>query len=318
MLSTPDVISRTPRMSVFTPTYDRAHVLGRVFESLLEQTCLDFEWLIVDDGSTDGTRELVREWLDHAPFPIRYFHQENSGKHVADNRAVAEAHGTLISTVDSDDWYVPQAVERFLEIWDSIPASQRDSFSSGVALCARPDGTVIGTPFPADVLDTTYAELRTVHRVSGDKAGFGRVDVVRKYPFPVFVGERLVPEGIQYARMGRRYRMRCVNEVLKIVDYQVAGLSDRMGELLQTNPRTAMLLEREVLLDGSDSWFDQFRSHAQLSRYALHARRPVDVLRMSPSKLLGVLGAPAGAALYARDRLRGRGARRRPLPRVTD
>lgn len=298
----------TPRLTVFTPTYDRAHVLDRVFDSLLRQTTLDFEWLIVDDGSTDGTRELVGGWLGQAPFAIRYFHQENSGKHVADNRAVAEARGPLIATVDSDDRYVPRAVERFLEIWDSIPNSRRGSFSSGVALCAHPDGELIGTAFPEDVFDTTYAELRTMHRVTGDKTGFARVDVLRRFPFPVFPGERLVPEGIQYARMGRHYRMRCVNEVLKIVDYQPGGLSDRMSELLQENPRTAMLLEHELLLDGGETWYRRFRGHAQLTRYALHTGRPVEGLRMGPSKALAALGAPAGVALYTRDRIRRRPA----------
>jgi len=294
--------SEPPSITVFTPTYQRADTLPRAYESLRAQTCLDFEWLIVDDGSTDGTGELVRGWIaEDPPFSIRYLYQENSGKHVADNRAAIEARAELIATLDSDDRYLPTTIASFLEIWRAIPPGERDSFSGAVALCALEDGTIVGDPFPEDVLDATYAELVTVHRVGGDKVGFGRVDVVRRHPYPVFEGERLVAEAIQSAQIGRAYRLRCVNQVLKVNDYREGGLTERMSELLQDNPRTAMALEGELLIDET-SRAQKLKRHAKLFRYALHARRPLDVFRLSTSRTLAVLGMPAGAALYARDR----------------
>src|SRR5207237_1817583 len=104
--------------TVFTATFNRAHTLPRVYDSLRVQTLTDFEWLVVDDGSTDGTRELVAGWAAQPAFPIRYFHQENSGKHVAENVAVREAHGRFTATLDSDDWYAPDALESSLAAWE--------------------------------------------------------------------------------------------------------------------------------------------------------------------------------------------------------
>src|SRR5690242_19362698 len=101
-----------PLFTVFTPTYNRAHTIERVYRSLCTQNCRDFEWLVVDDGSTDGTEALIRQWQHEAEFPIRYFWQPNAGKHVAMNRGVAEASGSLFLTLDSDDACVPWALER--------------------------------------------------------------------------------------------------------------------------------------------------------------------------------------------------------------
>ena len=171
----------TPTITVTTPTYQRATTLSRVYDSLLRQTCADFEWVVVDDGSADQTRELVEGWIGSSPFSIRYFYQENSGKHVAENLAAREARGKFLATLDSDDWYLPDAISSFIKLWESIPRHERHLFAGGVALCAYPDGRIVGSRFPSDVLDTSYAELRTVHQVTGDKVGFGRVDIVRRF-----------------------------------------------------------------------------------------------------------------------------------------
>ena len=300
----------TPAITVMTPTYQRASTLPRAFKSLLDQTCADFEWVVVDDGSDDGTRDLVEAWQKSAPFPISYVYQENRGKHVAENVAAAHARGELMATLDSDDWYLPHAISSFLGIWRSIPVSEQHLFIGGAALCAYPDGSTVGSRFPSDPLDTTYSELRTVHHVTGDKAGFGQVSIIRQFPHPVFEGERLVAEGVQYSRIGRRYRLRCVNDVVKVNDYRPGGLTDRARELLQDNPRTAMLLESEFLID-EESLGQRYKGHARLSRYGLHARRPSDAWRMSTSRTLAVLSAPLAVGLYARDRfLRARSRRR--------
>ena len=99
--------------TVFTPTYNRAHTLSRVYKSLADQTFKNFEWLIVDDGSTDGTKVLIEKWTEEASFPIRYFYQENQGKHIAHNLGVKKARGELFLSLDSDDTCVPEALERF-------------------------------------------------------------------------------------------------------------------------------------------------------------------------------------------------------------
>jgi len=154
--------------TVFTPTYDRADRLGRVRDSLEEQTFRDFEWLIVDDGSSDGTRELVERWQRDARFPIRYLYQSSAGKHVAFHRAVREARGALFLTLDSDDACVPEALERLLYWWEQIPQHERDGFSEVTALCQDQTGRLVGTRFPTNPVDGTSIELRWWHRVRGE------------------------------------------------------------------------------------------------------------------------------------------------------
>src|SRR2546423_7154708 len=121
------------RFTVLTATYNRAHLLPRVYESLCAQTFRDFEWVIVDDGSTDGTRELVSSW--HEDFPIRYFWKPNGGKHTAVNLGVQEAAGQFIVILDSDDRLIPDTLERLDYHWKQIPDPRQFAFL--VCLCYR-------------------------------------------------------------------------------------------------------------------------------------------------------------------------------------
>lgn len=155
--------------TVFTPTYNRAHTLHRVYESLALQTLRNFEWLIVDDGSTDNTKELVDKWQNQAGSPIRYIRQDRQGKHVAFNRGVREAYGELFLTLDSDDACVPGALERFKYHWDAIPADKRRAFSAVTVLCKDHHGKPVGTRFPCDPTDSDSLEIRYKYKVKSEK-----------------------------------------------------------------------------------------------------------------------------------------------------
>src|SRR5579872_3551110 len=179
--------------TVFTATFNRRHTLLRLFESLELQTLRDFEWLVVDDGSTDGTGELMRELEQRATFPLRYYYQSNGGKHVASNLAVDLAAGELFATLDSDDALAPRALERLAEHWKAIPQDQRRQFSGVNCLCCTgKDGLVIGDPFPAPgsdgVLDSDPISMMHFS-LAGDKWGFHRADIMREFRFPEFAGE---------------------------------------------------------------------------------------------------------------------------------
>ena len=209
-------MSERPLFTVFTPTYNRGAVLHRVYESLLDQTFRGFEWLVVDDGSTDDTRERVTQWSREAWFPVRYFHQPNAGKHVAFNRAVREARGDLFLVADSDDAFLPHALERFRYHWLAIPGERRECFTGVAALCLDVHGRVVGDRFPVSPLDADSLAVRYHYRVGGEKWGFHRTDVLRRFPFPEVPGERFVPESVVWHRIARHYRTRFVNEALRI------------------------------------------------------------------------------------------------------
>jgi glycosyltransferase involved in cell wall biosynthesis len=303
-----------PRFTVFTATYQRAYTLHRVRDSLDAQTFRDFEWLVVDDGSDDGTDALVRGWADESWFPIRYIHQPNAGKHVAWNRGVAEAQGELFLSLDSDDRCLPHALERFDHHWSAIPAADRPRFQGVTALCADPDGNVIGTPFPSDPLDATPLDLRYRHAVTGEKWGFQRVDVLREHPFPEPEGQRFVPESLMWDRIGRTYLTRFVNEPLRIYDEDEEA-PRLMAEI--SDPAHHAGAFAEVLAEqlSEDLRYVRWapatfaRTAANYVRLSLHAKAgPVAQLRALRPRAwpLWALGAPAGVAIYARDRRRSR------------
>jgi glycosyltransferase involved in cell wall biosynthesis len=230
----------TPLFTVFTPTYNRAHTLHRVYDSLCLQTLRDFEWLVIDDGSTDNTTELIANWAKIADFPIRYVKQKNSGKHIAQNHAVSEARGSLFATIDSDDALLPHTLERVIELWHEIPESERILFSGIGGLCRNQHGAIIGDCYPISPLDSNTREVIYLHRVRGEKWGVSRTDLLRRYRFPEIAQTRWIPEGILGLQMSQAYKRRYVNEVFRI--YYVdeshergSNLSDR-ANLAKTAP----------------------------------------------------------------------------------
>jgi glycosyltransferase involved in cell wall biosynthesis len=210
------VSSDTPLFTVFTATYNRAHTIHRVFNSLSAQTLRDFEWVVVDDGSADNTAELIRTWTNIADFPIRYFKQEHSGKHVARNLAVVEARGRFFALVDSDDALVPNALERIACIWNTIPPESRSSFCGVVGLCRNQHGEIIGDRFPSSPFDSRLADRKYVHRIRGEKWGSSLTEIERRFLFPEIRGTQFVPEGVVHLELEKHYKNRAVNEVFRI------------------------------------------------------------------------------------------------------
>ncbi len=298
--------------TVFTPTFNRAHTLQRVYDSLHSQTYRDFEWLVVDDGSTDGTRDLLDAWRKQAPFAIRYVYQENLGKHVAHNRGVELARGQLFLSLDSDDACVPQALERFKWHWDQIPAVSRASFTGVTALCADQFGRMHGSKFPSDVFDSDSLESRYRFKVTGEKWGFHRIDVVRRYPFPDIPGAKHVPENFVWFQIARSYKTRYVNEVLRTYwTSPVAGAQLSNTGLSREQTAALALLYRSILNDHL-RWFRYapvgfLRSGLNYSRFSFGSEIGI----MSQRKQLGVaaqvlwlVSLPLGVAASVWDRYR--------------
>lgn len=213
-LKLPNVVSML--FSVCTPTFNRAHTLRRVYDSLLAQTCKDFEWIVIDDGSSDKTRALVSEWQKEAWFPITYQYQANCGKHVSVNQAVAIAKGELFLIADSDDRFFPEAMEIFKEFWEQIPVKRRLEFTGVTGLCANDDGEIVGNYFPSEVLDSTALETFYRLNIKGEKWGFNRVSVLQEFPFPEIEGVPFYPEGLVWHAIARRYKTRYINKPVRI------------------------------------------------------------------------------------------------------
>lgn len=213
-----------PLVTVFTPTFNRAGKLHRVFHSLQKQTLRDFEWLIIDDGSTDDTRQVVEDFrLQHPGFPIHYYFQQNSGKHIAHNKALLLAKGEWFHIADSDDELEPATLEILLHTWDGIPAGERHLFGGVAACCKDQFGKRISDPVPGAVFDGGFRELFYKYSFRKEVFMINRTSIMRKYPFPVGIVQQLFPEGIIWRRMTDKYKLRFINDELRIYYVQEAG-----------------------------------------------------------------------------------------------
>ena len=236
-----------PLITVFTPTFNRAQTLNRVYQSLLNQTFRDFEWIIVDDGSLDGTSKLVQEWICDGVFNIRYFYQRNLGKHFAFNVGVIEASGELFLPLDSDDACVSWALERFSFHWDSIPSNIRDLYSGITCLCYDQKGKVIGGALPSQTIDGHPYEVMSSLNRKGEMWGFHRTEILRQFKFPEIPGEKFVPEGLIWNRIGKEYLIRFINEPLREYYDSKDGLSNGNIQLRINNPISTIAYYSELL-----------------------------------------------------------------------
>jgi glycosyltransferase involved in cell wall biosynthesis len=288
--------------TVMTPTFNRAHTLPRAYTSLEEQTRRDFEWVIIDDGSTDGTPRLVEGWSITSSFPIRYVRQANLGKHVARNHAVAMASGRFFLGLDSDDWLLPHALHRLLDVWETIPVERRPGFLGVAGRCSRPDGTKIGPDLPAPFVDSDEIELRGRYRIDGDNAGMNRLDVLREFPLPEIEGDAFAPEAIVQNRVALLYKTRYFDEVLEVRDYQAGGLTDRSRIIRMQSPSSSLVYYGELLAVperlGRRAYL---RASANFARYALHAGRPIWRTRSENNILTWLAALPVAVWLWAGD-----------------
>ena len=280
-------------LTVFTPAYNRAHTIGRTYESLCRQTSKDFEWLVVDDGSSDNTRQLVEGWIAEGKIPIRYIYQENQGMHGAHNTAYRNIHTLLNTCIDSDDYMPDDAVEKILNCWQE---NGNDQLAGLIGLDVTQDGNVIGVPFPEGMKRTTLQGFYEAGG-SGDKKLVYRTDVITSYPeYPLFEGERYVGLGYKYMLIDQDYELAVLNEPLVIVEYQQDGSSFNMFKQYWRNPRgMAFYRKTEMLLAHSLKRKLMVCTHYVSSSIISRNWR---FIQESPKKLMTVLCIPSGVALY--------------------
>ena len=280
-------------LTVFTPAYNRAHTIRRTYESLCRQTCKDFEWLIIDDGSSDNTRELVEEWKKDNKIPIRYIYQENQGMHGAHNTAYRNIHTELNTCIDSDDWMPDDAVEKIVNIWKK---EGNPGLSGLVGLDVIEDGSVIGTRFPENrktiKVGKFYEEGGT-----GDKKLVYRTDVINGTPdYPIYEGERYFGLAYKYLLVEEKYEMLVVNHPLVVVEYQQDGSSYSMYRQYWNNPNGWMFY-RKFEMDHTTSFLRKLKLSIHYVSSCIRARQFGKILDNS-QPFLTLLLFPIGIAFY--------------------
>lgn len=280
-------------LTVFTPAYNRAHTLGRTYESLLRQTSKDFVWLIVDDGSSDNTAELVRQWqaLDNG-FEIRYVYKENGGMHTAHNTAYENIDTLLNVCIDSDDYMTDDAVEKINTFWAEHGS---DKYAGIIALDCIEDGSIIGLPLETDRTETTLTGYYK-RGGKGDKKLIYRTDVICSYPpYPTFPEEKYVSLAYKYEKADKDYTLLILNEPVCVVEYQADGSSTNMFRQYLRNPKGFAFVRKESMKDNDDLK-DVFRNCIHYVSSSILCKNK-KFLSESPKKFLTVLAFPFGVAL---------------------
>ena len=232
------------KFTIFTPTFNRKELLEKLYKSLQKQTFKDFEWLIVDDGSADGTKEKVEEFLSEKKLDIKYYFKENGGKQRAYNSATDKASGELFICLDSDDEYVENGLETILKYWKKY---EKNNNIAGMGyLSTYPNGEVIGSSFPEKEMISTQFDIYNKYGVKGDKGLMFRTEIIKKYKFPVFDDEKFITEAVVYNRICEKYKMVYVNEKIEIKEYQEDGLTAKYNNLLLRNPKGQALYHNEI------------------------------------------------------------------------
>lgn len=282
-------------LTVFTPTYNRLHTLVRTYKSLCDQTCKDFIWLIIDDGSTDDTLQTVQEWQKQDNgFEIKYIYKNNGGMHTAHNTAYENINTELNVCIDSDDTIPPKGVEKILKKWDEV---KNKGYAGIIGLDADFEGRIIGSQFPEGLTESTVSDFYK-NGGSGDKKLVYRTEIINSYPpYPVFAGEKYVSLSYKYLLIDQNYKMSTLNEVLCNVEYQNDGSSNTMWNNYLSNPK-GWQFWRRVRMQYAPSWR---RKIVDCVGYCSSSQLIGDeeYISDSPNKLLTAFCAPFGHLLTA-------------------
>ncbi|MES3702680.1 glycosyltransferase family 2 protein [Staphylococcus arlettae] len=211
------------KLTIFTPTYNRAHTLPRLFDSLVNQTNYEFEWLIVDDGSTDDTEEIVKTFITEK-FPIRYIKQNNGGKHIATNIGLKCAYGELFTCLDSDDWFYPEAVAFFIDQF-----AENNEMNALISLDTFENGEIVGEKLPK-IDNVNWVDLRYKYQIKGDKCYVFKTKIVKNMTFPQYGESIHMPPSYQLFDYSRYYNFHLSNEKTKFVEYQNDGISSKVKQ----------------------------------------------------------------------------------------
>lgn len=280
-------------ITVFTPTYNRAYILGKCHESLNRQTCKDFVWLIIDDGSKDDTRALVEGWMkEDNGYEIRYVYKENGGLHTGYNKAIEVMDTELSVCIDSDDAMPENGIETILRVWNEC---RGEDMAGIVGLDFTETGKRIGTALPE--AEKINAASLLCNPGTGDKKYVMRNDLWREVaPMPVYPGEKNFNPHYFVIRLSSKYKFKPINECLCVVDYQPDGMTANIWKQYNNSPNSFSELRRVILACPGLTFKYRFKTAAHYTASSLMAKRK-HYMRDCPAKALTILAWPVGVGL---------------------
>jgi glycosyltransferase involved in cell wall biosynthesis len=281
-------------ITVFTPTYNRAYCLHQLYESLCRQTSNDFNWLVIDDGSTDNTKELVNKWKAEKKVVIEYYYKENGGMHTGHNVAYNLIETELNVCIDSDDYMPDEAVKEIINFWNE---NKSEKYAGILGLDCFKDGKIVSSKkFPKNIKSGKYSLLKSKYRIIGDIKFVYVTSIIKKYPeYPVFEGERFVPLGYKYSNIDKDYEMLFLNKILCIVDYMPDGSTMNIFNQYFKHPK-GFAFSRKQSLKGLYNYKEKFIIAVHLVAESILAKQ--NPFKNNSEKMLTFLAIPLGIALY--------------------
>ncbi|MGZ9675083.1 glycosyltransferase family 2 protein [Flavobacterium sp. GNP001] len=286
-------------ITVFTPTYNRAYILSNLYESLLRQDNKNFEWVIVDDGSSDTTDELVSRWIEENTLSIVYCKKENEGKHIAINKGVELAKGDLFFIVDSDDYLVDNAIQIIENQFKNI---QNRGDLAGFSFRRGLDkDTYIGSKKTFKDIEATALELRFKYRIEGDMAEVFRTDVLKKFPFPKIDGEKFCTEGLLFIRLSVNYKILWTSKIIYIGGYLQDGLTNSIFQIRKKSPVGTTNFYKELSKMPIDS-YNKLRAIINYWRFARYLNISFKSKWRQVDPAFSLVAYPLSLVFYLKDR----------------
>jgi len=280
-------------LTVFTLTYNRAYCLHKCYESLKRQTSDDFEWLIVDDGSTDNTKELVDSWIAKENFTIRYIYKENGGMHTGYNVAYDNIFTELCVAIDSDDYLTDDAVEKIVTYWN---ANKDEKYAGMIALDITEDGNVIGSRLP-HIKSATVYDLYHRMGVKGDKKEIYRPELIRPFHSPEYKGEKLFPTCYKYFLVDLTHEVLVYDEPVCVVEYMADGYTKNIIKSYKKNLNNYIFYRKFIMTYPNATFKHKYRFAIHYVAESLLAKK-WRFIHNSPKKFLTFLATPPGLLLY--------------------
>ncbi|WP_291073123.1 glycosyltransferase family 2 protein [Empedobacter sp. UBA5987] len=286
-------------VSIFTPTYNRAELLSRLYDSLVKQTNQNFEWVIVDDGSIDNTSEVVKKFISEQKIQINYYKQKNSGKHIAINKGVEMARGELFFIVDSDDYILQHAVDFIVNQYQEI----KDAPSVG-GLSARRGYNInqaIGSDNFSNFMITDVFTFRYKHNIQGDMAEVVKTSVLKEFPFPKINEERFCPESLIWNRIGLKYKFLWLPDIIYIGEYLEGGLTDNIFKIRKKSPDSTILFYKE-LQEMPIPFIQKVKANINYWRFAKFSEKKFYNKWSNTNPLLSLIGLPLSLIFLVKDK----------------
>ena len=292
-----EFININQMITIFTPTYNRAHLLERLYKSLCQQTQTDFEWVIVDDGSVDHTEKLIESFQLENQIQIQFFKQENSGKHTAINNGVAMAKGELFFIVDSDDFLPEQAIENVYFYFDKIKTLPTVAGVAGRRMYA--DFSIVGNQGFEEMISNSI-DIRYKHNITGDLVEVFKTAILKSYPFPEIKGEKFCPEALVWNRIAQNYDLLFFNKGIYITEYLEGGLTSSIVKIRRQSPQLTTLhyAELECL---AIPFLQKLKANVNFWRFSFNSAASFWVLLKRVSFINSIIGLPFGFLMYVND-----------------